>query len=513
MSRASRVGAALAAALLWLPAATAQPVAAQTMTVAYPFGVGEAVPEPRARFNGAFTSRAGVTETLMGLDHDMQLFPWLAEGVAAVDDTTWRVTLREGLRFHDGAAVDAEAVVAAIEAVGQADHPGHNPRLVALLALEEVTAQDPRTVVFRTRAPDADFPHTLADPNLAIVGAPSDAFPINGTGPFVFREAVPNQLLRVEASPGFRDGPPRLDALRFVAIPDAATASLAFEAGEVDIVTNVSEADFPRLAARDDVQSHAEATTRLFFLIPNTGSGPLADRRIRRAVSLGIDREAIVAAALNGVGGVAAGTLFPAAMPWAADIPPAFDPDRAAALLDEAGAAAQDGRRMWNGEPLTLSLWTYEGRAALRPTAELVQAYLGQLGIAVTIRIAEYEANNDALRSGRADLTLQAWATAPQGNPGYFPQTLLASDGGHNLSGWHHPEIDRLLAEGRRTFDTDARRDIYHEVQRIAVEEEAALIPLFHAAQLSVARAGVEGFRIHPSEVYLAHPGLGLADR
>ena len=82
MSRASGVGAVLAAALLWLPAATAQPVAAQTMTVAYPFGVGEAVPEPRARFNGAFTSRAGVTETLMGLDHDMQLFPWLAERIS-----------------------------------------------------------------------------------------------------------------------------------------------------------------------------------------------------------------------------------------------------------------------------------------------------------------------------------------------------------------------------------------------------------------------------------------------
>ncbi|MGY6411986.1 MAG: ABC transporter substrate-binding protein [Alkalilacustris sp.] len=511
MSRGSGIAVLLAAALLMLPVGT-QPLAAQSMTVAYPFGVGEPVPDPRARFNGWFTNRAGITETLMGLDHDMQLVPRLAEGIEAVDPTTWRVTLRAGLRFHDGTPVTTDAVVASIEAIGQEGHPAHNPQTMALMELEGIAAEGERSVVFRTRAPNADFPHALADANLAIVGAPSDAFPINGTGPFFFREAVPNQLLRVTANPDFRDGPPRLEELRFVAIPDAATASLAFEAGEVDIVTNVSEADFPRLAARDDVQSHSEATTRLFFLIPNTASGPLADARIRRALSLGIDREAIVAAALNGVGGVAAGTLFPATMPWAADVPPAFDPDRAAALLDEAGAVMQAGRRMWNGAPLRLSLWTYEGRAALRPSAELVQAYLGQLGIDVSIRIAEYEANNDALRSGEADLTLQAWGTAPQGNPGYFPETLLASDGGHNLSGWQNAEVDRLLAEGRATFDTGDRLAIYHRMQRIAVEEEAALIPLFHSTQLSVARMGVEGFRIHPSEVYLAHPGLGFAD-
>lgn len=511
MNRRPGLAALLAASLLALPPATL-PASAQTMTVAYPFGLATAEPDPRAGFNGWFTNRAGVTETLMGLDHGMALVPRLAETVEALDDTTWRVTLRDGLTFHDGSPVDAAAVVASIAAVGDPDHPGHNPRLVALLGLEEVTVEDDRTVLFRTRTPDADFVHTLADANLAIVGAPSEAFPINGTGPFVFREAVPNELIRVEANPDFRDGPPLLQELRFVTIPDAATASLAFEAGEVDIVTNVSEADFPRLAARDDVQSHTEATTRLFFLIPNTASGPLADARIRRAVSLGMDRDAIVAAALNGVGGTAAGTLLPASMPWAADIAPDFDPDRAADLLDEAGATLEGGRRMWQGAPLELSLWTYEGRAALRPSAELVQAFLGQLGIGVSIRIAEYEANNDALRSGAADLTLQAWGTAPQGNPGFFPETMLASDGGHNLSGWTNAEVDRLLVEGRRTFDSEARREVYNEVQRIAVKEEAAIIPLFHATQLSVARPSVEGFRIHPSEVYLAHPGLGFAE-
>lgn len=501
----------LAATLSLLPLGSF-PAAAQTMTVAYPFGVETDVPDPRAGFNGWFTNRAGVTETLMGLDHDMALFPRLAQTIEALDETTWRVTLREGLVFHDGTPVDADAVVASIAAVGNPDHPGHNPRSWSLLGLASITAEDAGTVVFRTEAPNADFAHALADANLAIVGEPSEVFPINATGPFIFREAVPNELIRVEANPDFRDGAPRLAELRFVVIPDAATASLAFEAGEVDIVTNVSEADFPRLAARDDVQAHTAATTRLFFLIPNTASGPLADARIRRAVSLGIDRDAIVAAALNGVGGVAAGTIFPASMPWAADLAPIYDPARAAALLDEAGATLQGGRRMWQGAPLELSLWTYEGRAVLRPTAELVQAFMAQLGISVSIRIAEYEANNDALRSGEADLTLQAWGTAPQGNPGYFPETLLASTGGHNLSGWANTDVDRLLAEGRNTFDADPRLAIYHEVQRIAIEEEAALIPLFHSTQLSVARPQVLGFRIHPSEVYLAHPELGLAD-
>ena len=174
----------------------------------------------------------------MGIDYDLNLYPRLAEGIEQASPTTWRVTLREGLAFHDGTPVTAQAVIDAIAPISQEGHPGHNGRIAKVLDLAGMSTDGDRVVVFETNSPNAAFPWNLSEPGLAIIGAPSDAFPINATGPFVFKEAVPEQLYRVEANANYRLGTPGLDAVEVVAHGDPATAALAFEAGEVDMVVN-----------------------------------------------------------------------------------------------------------------------------------------------------------------------------------------------------------------------------------------------------------------------------------
>lgn len=394
----------------------------------------------------------------------------------------------------------AQSVIDSLAPIAEEGHPAHNPRLVALLDLAGIEAVDANTIVFRTNTPNAAFPWTLTEPGVTVLGPTSEAFAINATGPFIFREAIPDQLYRAKANLNYRDGAPALAEMRVVRAADPASAALAFEAGEINLVINYPETDYERILSTG-AQGFAAPTTRLFFYGLNVTNGPLENPLIRRAISLAIDRLGIVEAALSGVGGEPAGAIFPAVMDWAADIAPTYDPDEAERRLAEAGAVKDGNQWTLEGAPLSIDIVTYSSRAALPLTAELTQAYLSAIGITATVSVGEFAANNDAIAAGTADMHLQAWGTAPQGDPSYFPETLLGTGAGSNVGGYSNPELDALLAEGRSTFDANARRAVYDRAQRV-IAADVALIPVFHDSQVSVGRAELTGFSVHPAETY-----------
>ncbi|MEL6690664.1 MAG: ABC transporter substrate-binding protein, partial [Pseudomonadota bacterium] len=216
---------------------------------------------------------------------------------------------------------------------------------------------------------------------------------------------------------------------------------------------------------------------------------------------LAIDRDGIVDAVLSGVGGVPAGTTFPAGKGWAADIPAAYDPAKAEVLLAEAGAVKEGGKWMLGGEPLEIDIVTYSSRAALPPTAEITQAYLSAIGVDANIRIGEWGASNDLITNNEADMFLQAWVMTPQGDPGGVLETLLKTGGGSNSGGYSNPELDALLDAGRANFDQAERAEIYEQVQQI-IAAEAAMIPVYHVSQVNVAAPGLSGYQVHPTETY-----------
>jgi len=222
----------------------------------------------------------------------------------------------------------------------------------------------------------------------------------------------------------------------------------------------------------------------------------------------------MVASSLVGVGGQAANGIFPANMKsWAnSDVSLAYAPAKAVAMLDEAGIIDTDGNgiRELDGADIMLTMRSYEGRAALRPSLEISQVMLQQIGLGVEISMGEWGANNDALQAGEIDMHLQAWGTAPQGDPDYFPSTLAATSGSYNVGGYSNPELDALLEQGRSLFTNEERQPIYAEVQAI-LNADLPLIPLFHKTQVSVGNGKVEGYRIHPAETYLATPDLMVA--
>ncbi len=471
-----------------------------SLTIASSYGPKTELPDPRVGYNGWISNQTGVTETLMGIDYDLKLYPRLAESIEQAAPTTWRVTLREGLTFHDGTPVTAQAVIDAIAPISEEGNPAHNARAAKLLDLAGMSADGDMVVVFETNSPNAAFPYALSEPAVAVLGAASQAYPINATGPFIFKEAVPEQLYRVEANDSYRMGAPKLAEVSVVYNNDAGANALAFEAGEVDMVVNYPETDFTRIQETGALGFSAP-TARLYFYTVNATSGPMANPLVRKAVSVAIDREGIVEAALSGVAGVPAGTMFPAGKGWAADIAPEYDMARAEALLTEAGAVKQGGQWMLDGEAIEIDIVTYTGRAALAPTAELTQAFLQAIGIKANVRVGEYGAATDAMAAGEADMFLQAWVMTPQGDPGAVLETLLKSDGGSNSGGYANGELDALLEAGRANFEQSKREEIYDRVQQI-IADDAALIPVFHVSQLVVAKPGLSGYAVHPTETY-----------
>ncbi|MCY4304143.1 MAG: ABC transporter substrate-binding protein [Aestuariivita sp.] len=190
----------------------------------------------------------------------------------------------------------------------------------------------------------------------------------------------------------------------------------------------------------------------------------MANPLVRRTNSFAIDRQGIIDAVLSGVGGVPAGTVYPVGKGWAADIPATYDTVQAEKLLAEAGAVKENERWMLDGEPLEIDIMTYSSRAALPSTAELTQAFLSEIGITARVKVGEWGASNDAITAGDADMFLQAWITTPQGDPGAVLETLLKSDGGSNSGKYANSALDKLLDNGRLTFDQKKRKDFYDQV-------------------------------------------------
>lgn len=485
------------------------------MIIAAPFGPASDVPDPRARQNGWMANRAGVSETLIGMGYDMTMQPRLAQSYENISATQWKLTLRDGVLFHDGTPMTAQSVKDSFAKLTEEGHPGENARLAKLLDIASIETPDDKTLIFTTNKPNSAFLWNLTEPSAAVMKDGTAEMPIIGTGPFIFEAAETNKNYTSRAFADYWGGTPKLDRLVIDAISDASVAALALQSGDVHLVTNYPEPDFAKLIEANEGQRFTGATTRLFFIQPRTEGGPLANHTLRQAVSLGLDRQTIVAAALAGVGGAPANGIFPTSMSaWVnADLRLPYDQQAAMALLDDAGIKDTDGNgiRELDGQDIVLKIRSYEGRPALRPTLEISQIMLQQIGIGAEIAMGEWGANNDALQAGEIDMHLQAWGTAPQGDPDYFPSTLAATGASYNVSGYSNPQLDALLDQGRALFSTEDRQPIYAQVQAI-LNEDLPLIPLFHKTQVSVGNGKVAGYRIHPAETYLASPELDLVD-
>jgi peptide/nickel transport system substrate-binding protein len=441
-------------------------------------------------------------------DGTLEVEPALATDWTISDDgTVYTFTLREGVTFHDGSAFDAEAVKFNFDRMLDEAHPYHDtgpfPLAFFFSSVESVDVIDAQTVAFNLNGPYAPFLSNLAYPTGLIVspaavmehGADFGRNP-SGTGAFTFGEWRSNEAVVVQANPDYWDGAPELETVVFRPITDANTRTAEMLAGGIDLMVEVPPVALSEFQG-DTYTVHEQAGPHVWFLILNAKEGPFADVRVRQAANYAINKEAIVNDVLEGTAEVAAGPT-PPAFAWAynPDLEPyPYDPDRARALLEEAGA---------EGAELTFYV-TEGGSGMLDPVAmgTAIQADLEAVGLDVTIETYEWNTflgNVNPGLEGKADMAEMAWMT---NDPDTLPFLALRTDawpeaGGFNSGYYSNPEVDALLEAARVETDQDERARLYKEMQ-VIVQEDAPWVFVANWKQNAVTSDRVGGFSLQPS--------------
>jgi peptide/nickel transport system substrate-binding protein len=293
-------------------------------------------------------------------------------------------------------------------------------------------------------------------------------------------------------NPGWPGGPPRLDPLVVRIVPDEVVRVLELARGGVGLLEDAPEPEMAAWLARvPGLTVRRRPGSSVDYLAMNLRDPRLAHRRVREAIALALDRDALIEFLLGGAARRATGLLAPEHWAYAATTPTHHDPARARRLLDRAGLRDPDG-----DGPLPRFRLVYKTSNQLgrRRLAEAIQAALAAVGIAVDIRTYEWGTLYADVQSGRFELTSLAWVGIDDPDLYYLAfHSTMAPPAGYNRGGYASAVMDRLTEAGRRTLDPDARRRVYARVQRRAARD-LPVVPLWWEDRVVIQSRRLHGF-------------------
>ena len=430
---------------------------------------------------------------LLERDADLNLVPLLAESYRSVNQTTWEFKLRRGVRFHNGESFDAESVKFSLERL-------IDPKLKlrggsAFTPLTHVEIVDTLTVRVHSKAGWPLLPAVLTTGQAAML--PPRYYqdkdmtylqknPV-GSGPFKFVRWVKDDRIELEANEQYWRGAPRLKRLVFKPIPDDAVRVAALQNGEVDVAVNIP----PHLA--DIIGNHPKLflstapSTRTIQLLYYTHqydaqhklvgpyAGPTADRRVRLAMNYALDVDQIIRTVLDGKGVRLALMLTPKHVGFEPALKPiAHDLARTKQLLTEAGFP--------NGVDMVLN--SPQGRYVRdREVAEAVAGQLTKAGIRTTLRVHEWGnyLNNMVYVHKAGPAYLFGWGAGGTYDAEGVYDPLFRS--GKINTNYYSVDLDGMNDEAKQSMDPNRRVELFHRINRIVVDDAAAM-PLYQQIDL-----------------------------
>ncbi len=413
-----------------------------------------------------------IFEPLLHTTPELEIEPGLAS-YEMPDETTYILTLREGLTFHDGTTLDAEAVKFNFERY--LDDEIGSPRGSELGPLESVEVTGPLEVTLTLSAPYAPLLQVLANRAGMMVsptaveelGEDFASQPV-GAGPYRVVNWTPNSELSLEAFDDYWRGTPDIDRVVFRPIPDETVRINNLRSGTVQLIDGVAPQLIPQIE-REDSLSLKESPGLAFNAFSfNTTREPFDNADIRRAFSMAIDPQVIIQSAYFGAATPAFGAI-PPSIEWAYDDSleaPRDDADGARAMLEEAGIQT----------PLSVEITVTNSPIHVR-IAQILQAQVSNAGFEVSINQIDSTSLITVLRERTSDLTMSPWSgrSDPDGNIfNYF-----TIDGPNNFPGWENEEVDRLLNEARTETNQTARAELYAQAQQIIADEAPLLFLVF----------------------------------
>lgn len=412
----------------------------------------------------------------------------LAESIQVVSEREYRVQLRPGLRFSDGSSLDADDVLATYRSLLD---PALRTRYASSYQMiERVSAQGPCTLTFALRGPhasfvtDLEFPILRAEDASRRVSVEGGARPVS-SGPYVLVQRQPGSVL-LGPNPHWYAGAPHIPHVRMLVVHDDNTRALRLLSGAADFTLNgVPPGLTPLFTSRPQFAVESAQGIGTTYLGINTRAPELSDVRVRRALAHAIDRSALIAAKFQGRAEPAASFVPSGHWAFATDTPSyAFDPERARALLDEAGLTGSP-RARW-----VLRVSSERFRVSI---ARAVAAMLGDVGIAVSVQPTETATMLSDLDRGHFQLTLLQFSEViePHVLSWFFASDRIPGQGREGLNRWRisDPVLDAAFERGRRSLDRAERKAAYAEVQHI-LAAQLPVVPLWHESVVAVRAQG-----------------------
>ncbi|MDG0810434.1 ABC transporter substrate-binding protein [Cohnella rhizosphaerae] len=394
--------------------------------------------------------------------------PDLAVSWESIDDTTWRFVLRQGVKFHNGDPFTSADVKYTLERVSKDDkllEYGNYKQI------KEVKIVDEYTVDIITDGPQPALLNRLSRlgsgmlPSKYLEEQGWEKFQSNpiGTGPYKFKQWIRDDRLELVRNPDYVGDAPNWDEVTFRVIPEDATRVAELLTGGVDIAVNVPAIDMDRIESNEGTHAAATPTQRVIQLNVRTKEGTVtADPRVREAIDLAIDKQAIVDSIYMGAATPTRTRVTPGNFGAKADLfgTSLYDPERAKQLLKEAGYE----------KGLKLTFNASGDSSKDKETAELITAMLAEVGIEAKLELLENSAYQEKFR-GR---TFDELVLIPFGNS-MFDAALafsrISTQGAKGETDYSNAEVDRLLAAAETNMNAKEREQQYFKVQDIIAQE------------------------------------------
>ncbi len=453
-------------------------------------------------------------ESLVKMNPDSQPIPGLAESWRLVDDTTWEFKLRRGVKFHDGSDFTAEDVAWSIDRIPLiANSPGRFDSYTKAIISKQIV--DSHTIRFKTASP---YPLMLPDLTAVFIvskkatagplpqGLASDEFSSGkgavGTGPFKFVRFQRDDRVELERFEGYWGNKPAWSkvTLRFIAADPTRVAALL--SGDVDAIENVPTADLKRIRENQNLNFFSKVSHRMIyfnldqrdkspFVADADGKpmdkNPLKDARVRKALSLAVNREAIKDRLMEGLSLPTANVVPSTLFGHNPTLKPAYDADQAKKLLADAGYP--------NGFSIA-----FHGPNNRYVNDDQIMQTIAQMWARIGVK-ARVDAMPLAVYFGRASkkefsVTLVGWG-AQTGEASSPLRALVACEnkekgfGALNYPSYCNPKMDALLEEGLRTVDDKKRLALFQDAVKIVVDD-AVLVPIHHQVTTWAAKRAID---------------------
>lgn len=450
-----------------------------------------------------------------------EIEPGLAERWEISEDgKTYTFFLRQGVKFHTSKEFtpsrdfNADDVIWSFERQMNAEHPFHkigggsyeyfnSMDMTALIdRIEKVDEHTVRFHLTRAEAPmianlgmdfasifSAEYAQKMLD-----AGTPElvDTNPV-GTGPFQFVTYQKDAQIRYRAFPDYWAGKAALDQLVFSITPDASVRYAKLKAGECHVMPYPNPADIEQMRSEAGIKLESQEGLNVGYLAYNTEKEPFTDARVRRALDMAINKDAIIEAVFQGAGSVAKNPLPPTLWSYNDELEDRkFDPEAAKALLAEAG----------HPDGLKTNIWAMPVQRPYNPNArrmaEMVQSDWAKIGVQAEIVSFEWGEYLKRSKDGEHQTLLLGW-TGDNGDPDNFLYTLLSCDavGSANRARWCDEEFDMLVKEAKSATDPAKRTELYKQAQaRFADQKPWTTVA--HSVVFMPMREEVTGYKISP---------------